>query len=91
MLQKIYSVKTKGTVSIRSLMRCWCLLKTGHCVWFEVVSIFPSLVKWHRSLSRWSGAGMFVVMFVEGIARFLLGKTSRTSVRPFRLLNCVLR
>ena len=41
---KVYSVKTKSTVSIHSLMWRWSLLKTGHCVWLEHASIFLSLV-----------------------------------------------
>ena len=42
---KVYSVKTKSTVSIHSLMWRWSLLKTGHyCVWLELASIFLSLV-----------------------------------------------
>ena len=57
---KVYSVKTWSTVSICLPMWCWSLLKTRHCVWFEVASIFLSLViglwkkhwKWPRSLSR---------------------------------------
>ena len=41
---KVYSVKTKSTVSIHSLVWRWSLLKTGHCVWLEFASIFLSLV-----------------------------------------------
>ena len=42
---KVYSVETKSTVSINSLMWRWSLLKTGHCcVWLELASIFLSLV-----------------------------------------------
>ena len=56
---KIYSVETKSSVSIHSLVWRWSLLKTGHyCVWLKLASIFLSLVfekhcKWQRSLSRW--------------------------------------
>ena len=42
---KVYSIKTKSTVSIHSLMWRWSLLKTGHyCVWLELASIFLLLV-----------------------------------------------
>ena len=41
---KVYSVKTKSTVSIHSLVCCWSILKTGHFVWLELASIFLSLV-----------------------------------------------
>ena len=41
---KDYSVKTKSTVSIQSLMFRWSPLKTGHCVWLELASIFLLLV-----------------------------------------------
>ena len=42
---KVYSVETKSTVSIHSLMWSWSLLKTGHYwVWLELASIFLSLV-----------------------------------------------
>ena len=41
---KVYSVKTKSTVSIHSLMWRWSLLKTEHCVWLELASIFLLLV-----------------------------------------------
>ena len=42
---KVYSIKTKSTVSIHSLMWRWSLLKTGHyCVWLELDSIFLLLV-----------------------------------------------
>ena len=76
---KVYLVETKSTVSIHSLMWRWSLLKTGHYwVWLELASTFLSLV-----LSRWSGAGMFVVIFVEGITHFLSGKTSQISASRF--------
>ena len=35
--------------------------------------------KWQRSSSRWSGAGMFVIIFFEGMTHFHLDKTSRIS------------
>ena len=67
-VQKVCSVITKNTVSIRSPMWRWSRSKTGHCVGLEVAYIVLSLVfekkklKWPRSSSRWSGAGMFVTI-----------------------------
>ena len=41
---QVYPVKTKSTVSIHSPTWRWSLLKTGHCVWFGVASIFLSMI-----------------------------------------------
>ena len=43
-VKKVYFVKTKSPVSFRSLMQRWSILEAGHCVFLEVVSIFPPLV-----------------------------------------------
>ena len=96
-VEKLSSVKTKSNVSIGFPMWRWSLLKTGYCVWLEVASIFLSLVflknhcKWQRSLSRWSGAGLSVTIFIEGIARFSWAKRLESLPVDFRCLNCVLR
>lgn len=43
-VEKIQLVETKITVSFSYLMWRWSLLKSKHCVWLEIASIFPSLV-----------------------------------------------
>ena len=63
-------------------MRRWSLLKTGHCVWLEVASIFLSLVfgktlQMAKKLVKMIGCGMFVIIFVEGITHFLILPISR--------------
>ena len=65
-----------GWKSLPSFFR-WSL-KKKHC-------------KWQRSLSRWSGAGLFVIIFIEGIARFSWAKRLESLPVDFRCLNCVLR
>ena len=40
-VDKVYSDKTKSTVSLSLPMYRWTILKTaGHCVWLEASSIF---------------------------------------------------
>ena len=89
-VEKVYSVKTKSTVN-NPLSWCdagvfWKLdivfgLKSLPSFFF--VGLWKKNCMWQRILSRWSGAGMFVIIFVEGIARFLLDKMSRISASRF--------
>ena len=58
-VEKVYSVKSKSSVSFSSLMQRWSILEAGHCVCLEVAPIFPLLVllknehcKRQRSFSR---------------------------------------
>ena len=51
-VEKVYLVKTKSAVSFSSLMWRWSVLETGHCVFLEVVSIFPPLVLVKKTLQK---------------------------------------
>ena len=73
-VEKVYLVKTKSAVSFSFLMWRWSILETGHCVFLEVVSIFPPLVlvkkkkKKNTAKGKEAFQGKFVVI-VEGFSR----------------------
>ena len=85
----------KSSVSIRYPMWPWSLLKAGtgsKLIHLSFVGLWKKKhCKWQRSSSKGPGAGMFVIIFVEGIARLLLGKIFCQSlpVRNYRKFNAV--
>ena len=81
---KIYSVKTKSTVSVHSPMWRWSLLKTGPCVWLEVASIFRSLglektPQMPKKLVEMISCRYVCYHLSKELLRVLLAKTSRIS------------
>ena len=60
-------------------------METGHCVFLEVVSIFPPLVlvkKKNTAKGKEAFQGKFVVIVEDSLVNFS-GKTSRISARSF--------
>ena len=97
-VEKVYSVKTNSLELCKYSLSNVTLESFKSWNWVEVDPSFfrwsleKKHCKWQRSLSRGPGAGMFVIIFVEQIARLLLGKMFRQSlpVRNYRKFNAVL-
>ena len=69
MLKKLYSVKTKSSVSFSSLLYRWSILETGHFVCLEVVSLSSVCpCKENTAKGKEAFQGKFVVI-VEGFSR----------------------
>ena len=89
LVEKVYLVKTKSAVSFSFLMWRWSILETGHCVFLEVVSIFPPLVlvkKKKKKKTPQKAKKLFKVSLLslskDSLVNFF-GKTSRISARSF--------
>ena len=92
-VEKVYSVKTKNTVSIYYFLANVTLKSFENCALLEVASIFLSLVfekilQMEKRLVKMIRCRYGCYQIVEGIARFLLGKTSLPV--DFRLFNCLI-
>ena len=84
MLKKVYSVKTKTTVSFSSRMKGWGILEEVQCVCFEVASIFPSMVSVKKHYGYQKSFARSVCCHCRRIRSLIFfGKTSRIASSPF--------
>ena len=84
MLKKVYSVKTKTTVSFSSRTKGWSILEAGRCVCFEVASIFPSMVSVKKHCGYQKSLSRSVFCHCRRIRSLIFfGKTSRIASSPF--------
>ena len=84
MLKKVYSVKTKSTVSFSSRMKGWSILEEVQCVCFEVASIFPSMASVKKHCGYQKSLSRSVCCHCRRIRSLIfLGKTSRIASSPF--------
>ena len=62
----------------KSTSQFWTLCLARSRLYLSFVGLWKNTAR-----LRWSGAGMFVIIFVQGITHFLLGKTSWISASQF--------